>query len=148
MPSTLASAISRFGQEARAKLQNIVARGEPEDQLRNSLKGLIRDLAELGGMRRDQVIPVGESSLSDLRTRPDFAVSVSNALAGLFEVKARGKGADPRRFRDRHDKEQWKRLQSLPNLVYTDGNEFSLWRSGALVGEIVRLGPCVTLPSD
>ena len=29
--------------------------------------------------------------------------------------------------------------QSIPNLVYTDGNEFSLWHSGELVGEVVRL---------
>jgi hypothetical protein len=31
------------------------------------------------------------------------------------------------------------KLQSIPNLVYTDGNEFSLWRSGELVGSVVRL---------
>ena len=56
-----------------------------------------------------------------------------------MEVKAPGKGADPRRFTDRHDKEQWEKLQSLPNLLYTDGNAFSLWRSGELVGSIVTL---------
>lgn len=30
-------------------------------------------------------------------------------------------------------------MKSLPNLIYTDGNEFSLWRDGELAGEIVRL---------
>src|SRR5690606_7581297 len=29
---------------------------------------------------------------------------------------------------------------ALPNLVYTDGNAFSLWRDGEPVGEVVRLG--------
>ena len=29
--------------------------------------------------------------------------------------------------------------ESLPNLIYTDGNAFSLWRDGELVGRIVRL---------
>jgi hypothetical protein len=54
------------------------------------------------------------------------------------EVKAPGKGADPRRYKG-HDKEQWEKLQSLPNLIYTDGNSFSLWQEGELVGSIVEL---------
>jgi hypothetical protein len=53
------------------------------------------------------------------------------------EVKAPGKGADPRRYKG-HDKEQWEKLQSLPNLLYTDGNSFSLWQNGELVGSIGR----------
>jgi hypothetical protein len=64
-----------------------------------------------------QVVTVGESALGDLKTRPDYAVSVSNALVGFIEVKAPGKGADPRRFRDRHDKEQWDKLRAIPNLL-------------------------------
>lgn len=139
MPITLSGAVSRFGASAKAKLTNVAATGEPEDQLRSPLEQLLGDLAELCRFRRDSVVAVGESSLSDLKTRPDYAISVQNALAGFIEVKAPGKGADPRRFRDRHDKEQWARLQSLPNLLYTDGNEFGLWRSGELVGELVRL---------
>jgi hypothetical protein len=54
------------------------------------------------------------------------------------EVKAPGKGADPRRYKG-YDKDQWEKLQSLPNLVYTDGNSFSLWQNGELVGSIVEL---------
>jgi hypothetical protein len=60
-------------------------------------------------------------------------------LVGYIEVKAPGKGADPRKFKDPHDREQWKKLSALPNLIYTDGNAFSLWRSGELVGQIQRL---------
>jgi len=56
-----------------------------------------------------------------------------------MEVKAPGKGADPRKFSDPHDKEQWEKLKSLPNLVYTDGNAFSLWRDGKLEDKIVIL---------
>lgn len=58
---------------------------------------------------------------------------------GFIEVKAPGKGADPRKFKDKHDRSQWERLQSIPNLIYTDGNAFSLWRDGALSGTIVKL---------
>lgn len=43
-----------------------------------------------------------------------------------IEVKAPGKGADPRRFTVEHDRKQWNKLKSLPNLLYTDGNSFSV----------------------
>ncbi len=84
MPLTLAAAVSQFGADAKAKLHNVAARGEPEDQLRSPLEALLADLAELCGQRRDSVVAVWESSLSDLKTRPDYAVSVSNALAGFI----------------------------------------------------------------
>ena len=139
MSPTLRSAIATFGASAKAKLANPAAAGEPEDQLRAPLEHLLVDLAELCGLARSAVAAVGESPLADLKTRPDYAITVRNALVGFLEVKAPGKGADPRRFRDAHDKGQWAKLQSLPNLLYTDGNEFSLWRSGAPVGPVVRL---------
>ena len=82
---------------------------------------------------------VGEMSLADIKTRPDYAVTIGNALIGFIEVKAPEKGADPRRFRDPHDREQWAKLQTLPNLIYTDGNGFSLWRNGELEGQVVQL---------
>ena len=53
-------------------------------------------------------------------------------LVGFIEIKAHGKGADPRRFTDAHDKKQWDKLRALPNLIYTDGNEFSVWHDGEL----------------
>ena len=34
------------------------------------------------------VAAVGESSVSDLKTRPDFAVTVNNALVGFIELEA------------------------------------------------------------
>ena len=136
---TLQEAISNFGQETKAKLSNPGASGAPEDQLRSPLETLITDLAVLSGLDPGTVVLVGETSLADLKTRPDFAVTRNEALIGFIEVKAPGKGADPRRFRDSHDKEQWGKLRTLPNLIYTDGNAFSLWRNGELEGTIVQL---------
>ena len=74
-----------------------------------------------------------------MQTRPDFAVTVGKALVGFIEIKAPGKGADPRKFSDPHDKKQWDKLKSLPNLIYTDGQSFSLWRDGKLESAIVHL---------
>ncbi len=134
----LKTVIARFGADARAKLSNPGATGEPEDQLRAPLESLFADLAELCGFKREWVAAVGESSLSTLKTRPDYAVTLRNVLVGFVEVKAPGKGADPRRYKG-HDKDQWEKLQSVPNLLYTDGNSFSLWQNGELVGSVVKL---------
>ena len=132
---SIESAVSAFGLEAKAKLSAIAAKGEPEDQLRNPLEQLVAAMTELCGQARSKLALIGESSLSELHTRPDFAVSYANALIGFIEVKAPGKGADPRKFKDPHDKAQWKKLAALPNLIYTDGNSFALWRDGSLVGD-------------
>lgn len=134
----LKAVIARFGTEAKAKLANPGATGEPEDQLRAPLEMLFADLAELCGFQRESLAAVGESALSTLKTRPDYAITLRNVLVGFVEVKAPGKGADPRRYKG-HDKEQWEKLQSLPNLLYTDGNSFSLWQNGELVGSVVEL---------
>jgi hypothetical protein len=139
---TVASAVSNFGASAKAKLSNVAISGGPEDQLRGPLEVLLHDLAEIGGLPATDL--VGETTLTHLKTRPDYAVTVSNALVGFIEVKAPGKGADPRKFADPHDKDQWDKLKSLPNLLYTDGNAFSLWRDGELAGKIVHLEGDVT----
>ena len=136
---TVAAAVSTFGANAKAKLASVAIAGAPEDQLRGPIETLVYDLATLGGLSASSVQMVGETTLSDLKTVPDFAVTVSNALVGFIEVKAPGKGADPRQFNDPHDREQWTKLKSLPNLMYTDGNSFSLWRDGKLDGPIIHL---------
>lgn len=149
---TLKEAISRFGAKTKSKLTNPATVGAPEDQLRAPLEDLTHDLAVLVGLPDGAINMVGETSLADLHTRPDYAVIVHNALVGFIEVKAPGKGADPRRFKDAHDKEQWRKLKSLPNLIYTDGNAFSLWQNGELQklvqlsGDIETSGKGLTAP--
>lgn len=138
MPDAFETAISRFGRDAKAKLNNPAITGAPEDQLRAPLEALFGDLAPLIGLDAQNATLVGETSLSDLHTRPDYAVTRNGALIGFIEVKAPGKGCDPRKFKDPHDKAQWKKLQSLPNLIYTDGNGMSLWRDGKRESEIIH----------
>ena len=121
---TVAEAVSTFGASVKSKLASIAISGQPEDQLRGPLEILVKALAELCGLPARSVHLVGETPHPDTKTRPDFAVTSSNALVGFIEVKAPGKGADPRKFNDPHDKDQWDKLKSLPNLLYTDGNSF------------------------
>ena len=139
MGKTLDAIISDFGSRAKAKLSNVAISGAPEDQIRTPLEGLIYDIGEFLGLPRKQIVAVGETSLADLKTRPDYAVTLNATLVGFIEVKAPGKGADPRCFTDRHDREQWEKLQTLPNLIYTDGNAFSLWRNGGIEGSVIAL---------
>ncbi len=136
---TFAGIVSSFGAAARAKLASPAISGAPEDQLRAPLERLVLDLATLDDFAPGGVNLIGETSLAHLQTRPDYAVSVNNALVGFIEVKAPGKGCDPRKLADAHDKAQWTKLKSLPNLIYTDGNGFSLWRNGEPGGKIVLL---------
>ena len=135
----LATAVSRYGAALKPKLSGKGATGAPEEQLRSPLEELIKDAAVALMFKAGEVVPVGESTLSALQSRPDYAVNVKNALVGFVEVKAPGKGADPRKFKDEHDRKQWDKLKSLPNLIYTDGSAFSLWRNGKLHGEIIHL---------
>jgi hypothetical protein len=134
----LREAVSRFGATLKPKFSGIGASGSPEDQLRGPLDRLVQDIVSALGWAANVVL-IGESSVRELKTRPDFAVTNQNLLVGFIELKAPGKGADPRRFGDPHDKQQWQKLKLLPNLIYTDGNSFSIWQDGDLHGEIVRL---------
>jgi len=132
---TLQAAIATFGKSVKDKLANPAASGQPEDQLRAPFERLLSDIAAL--LEIHDVTLIGESTIRELQTRPDYSVTVRNVLVGFVELKAPGKGANPQKFKDKHDKAQWKKLQTLPNLIYSDGNCFSLWQDGKQVGSIV-----------
>lgn len=139
MKPTLESALATFGAKAKSKLSNVAAAGQSEDQIRAPFEQLLEELGELCNLPKGTLTAVGESSVCDLKTRPDYAITVHNALVGFVELKAPGKGGDPRKFKDVHDKAQWAKLRALPNLIYTDGNSFSLWQDGELVGSVIGL---------
>ena len=106
------------------------AGAHPEAQLAEPTRILLRSLGESWGCTVDFVEEVREAGL---RARPDLGVFVDGLLCGHVELKAPGKGGDPRRFRNPHDREQWRRLSALPNLLYTDGHEWAICRSGEVV---------------
>jgi len=62
-----------------------------------------------------------------------------------LELKAPGKGANPEKFKEKNDRDQWQRFKNLPNLIYTDGNEWALYRNGERQGEILRYSGDVTI---
>ncbi len=98
----------------------------PEDQL----KGPVGTLVEGSGSRLGlAVVTITEVHEKEISGRPDMGVSVSGLLTGHIELKAPGKGADPKKFKG-PDKVQREKFRDLPNLLYTDGNEWAIYRSG------------------
>ena len=66
-------------------------------------------------------------------------MTVGGALTGHVELKRPGLGADPNRLSGRQNKAQWERFKRLPNLIYTDGRAWGLYRTGTREGAIVEL---------
>ncbi|MEM4204914.1 MAG: type ISP restriction/modification enzyme, partial [Candidatus Methanomethylicaceae archaeon] len=112
----------------------------PEEQLKTPLINLFQQMGQALNL---QVQAVPEVQASHLRVRPDLGIMVNGLLSGHIELKAPGKGADPTKFSG-HDRDQWHKLQNLPNLIYTDGNTWALYRSGVRQGPIVRFAGDVT----
>lgn len=130
--SDILGALRTFAETVTSKMNQLVE-GEPEDQLRAPFEALIRDIGAVLGWN---LVPTGESWLTNRSGRPDYAISSDGLLVGYAELKAPGTGV---RFFKGHNKRQFERFSAIPNLLYTDGNEWALYRSGELVGEVVRI---------
>ncbi len=105
---------------------------QPEDQLKGPVGNLIRQAGAMAGL---EVSWRTEVRADDVDGRPDIGVTVGRLLAGHVELKRPGLGARPERFTGAN-RAQWKRFQALPNLIYTDGSEWSLYRSGDLTSRV------------
>ncbi|WP_433498127.1 type ISP restriction/modification enzyme [Sphaerimonospora sp. CA-214678] len=126
-------AVAHFGKAASAKL---AGGGQPEDQLRAPLERLFADIADVLGV---SLVMIGETSLASLGVRPDYAVDVAGARVGYVELKAPGRGVPSTWTPNKHEKTQWEKLRLLPNVLYTDGGLWALYRDGELVGQVARL---------
>lgn len=113
--------VSDYGVEIKAKLGGS---GEPEEALRVPIEHLITGIGAFFGK---PTILDGEAHLTEISSRPDFAVRVNGAVVGYIEVKKAGLSLDPSTFTG-HNRDQWNRLKDLPNLVYTNGTEWRLYR--------------------
>lgn len=136
MPATILSPFQTFAGRVTAAfsaMASVTAQSEAQ---------LIAPTTELlNGFAHTQVL--SEATLADIG-RPDLGVLSHGLLTGHVELKAPGKGANPKRFTDSHDRKQWIKFQNLPNVLYTDGQEWALYRTGQLQGTLVRLSGDVT----
>ncbi len=127
----LGSAISEFGATCKEKLSGP---GDREAKIRSPLEVL------LGAAGKSIGVPAvfhDEVRDTERQVRPDYGVSVKGAITGYVEVKAPGKTIDPAALTG-HDKRQWDRQRDLPNLLYTNGTDWRLYRDGELHGQPLR----------
>ncbi|MBN1867679.1 N-6 DNA methylase [Candidatus Sumerlaeota bacterium] len=131
---TLLAALRNFAAAVTARMTQLTP-GEPEDQVRAPFENFMTGVADTLGWN---LVCTGETPLPGRLGRPDYAVHLNQLLAGYVELKAPGVGATAKRFKGRN-RDQFKRFSAIPNILYTDGNEWALYRDGEIVDKIVRL---------
>lgn len=127
-PAWLSEAVAEFGVACREKL---AGPGDREAAIRSPLETLLGRAGDELGLK---AVFHDEVRDAERRVRPDYGVSIGGAIAGYVEVKAPGRSVDPSGFTG-HDLEQWQRQRDLPNLLYTNGTEWRLFRGEQPVGE-------------
>ncbi|OXM51925.1 DNA methyltransferase [Amycolatopsis alba DSM 44262] len=129
--------ISDFGRAVTRKL--LTGQGSQEDHLRGPFEKMIAAIAASVGL---PVTTIGETRLPALALRPDYAIDVAGARVGYVELKKPGHGIPGTWARPSpHDKNQWEKFQLLPNVLYSDGEQFARYKFGKLQGEVARLTP-------
>jgi hypothetical protein len=106
-----------------------------EDQLKAPIGDLTTAAGAAFGLT---VLTKTEAHLSEYSVRPDVAVYSAGLICGYIELKQPGLGADAPKLKGKHNKDQWEKLKNIPNLIYTDGREWALYRNGDRVGSILR----------
>lgn len=132
-PSWLDPLVAQFGATSKAKL---AGPGDREAAIRAPLEQFLTAVGKHNGLH---VVPHDEVRDTERGVRPDYGMRVEGAIAGYLEVKRPGLPLDPESFTG-HNDHQWQRLRDLPNLLYTNGTEWRLWRGGQEAREPVYLG--------
>ena len=108
--------------------------GQPEDQLKAPVGELV---SSIGRQTNLDVKWVTEVRVEYVQGRPDLGISIDQLLVGHIELKAPGVNVRPEDFPGRsHNGQQWKRFKELPNLIYTNGSEWSLYRTGKRIARV------------
>ena len=119
----------------------------PEDQLKSPMKVLLESIGTMLGhtviVTTESPQPGGDGETSGGRV--DAAVQVGKTtgtalLTGHVELKAPNKPGDPRKLTAKHDVDQWAKFQRLPNLIYTNGREWTLQRTGTEISRFTLSG--------
>lgn len=120
---------------------SVMVDAQPEDQLKPAVTELLKSI---GLQSKKKIVVRTEAHQADVAGRPDLGVAVDSLLAGFIELKAPGFGSNPAKLKGEQNKKQWENFKSIPNLIYTDGNEWSLFRTGEHIGKTVILDGDIT----
>jgi Type ISP C-terminal specificity domain/N-6 DNA Methylase len=132
--TTIHQKLQTFAATVTEKMTQLTA-GEPEDQLRGPFESFMKGVADALGWK---IVCTGETPLPNHLGRPDYAVHMNQLLTGYVELKAPGTGATAKHFKG-HNRDQFNRFSAIPNILYTDGNEWALYRDGKLIDKVIRI---------
>ncbi|MCY4067536.1 MAG: N-6 DNA methylase [Acidimicrobiaceae bacterium] len=113
--------------------------GFNEETLTAPVRELIEEIAASMGIKGLLVVDKAPVVVGDVSLGvPDISAYHRGLLRLVIELKSPGRGADPTRFTGR-EHSQWQRYSQLPNVVYTDGNTWTLWRAGDIWGPALEI---------
>ena len=115
-------ALKRFA-DALQDIYGSLVEAQQEDQLKGPTGTLLSEFGVEIGLK---VLPRFEAPVEGVG-RPDIALDVGGLLCGHVELKA--PEVNIRKLKGR-DKKQREKFSSLPNLIYTNGNDWVLYRDG------------------
>ena len=123
--------IQQFAAKCEEKYADLYG-GQAEDQLKPLVGALLEAVAPVVNLGVEWRTEVHQD---DVEGRPDMGVIADKLLVGHIELKAPDIGARPEQFAGAN-RRQFQRFCALPNLIYTDGTIWSLYRSGERVGRV------------
>ena len=144
MPSSdseqLLNALRDFAAALKSSYGSLVA-AQQEDQLKGPSGTLLSAFGAEFGL---SVIPRFEAPVKGVG-RPDIALDVHGLLCGYVELKA--PEVNIRNLKGR-DKEQLGKFSSIPNLIYTNGSDWILYRDGEKASTVRISGNAVEEGAD
>ncbi|WP_053851485.1 type ISP restriction/modification enzyme [Streptomyces sp. NRRL B-24085] len=127
--------ISEFG----AACKQALLHGQKEAAIRRAVETLLVDAANVVGL---QAVLHAEVAIAAHRIRPDLAVRIgklSRNIVGYVELKSPDKSVIHPGGLNQRDRRQWEGMAKLPNLIYTNGQTWIMYRSGRQHGDAIHL---------
>ncbi|MFH8590931.1 type ISP restriction/modification enzyme [Streptomyces rimosus] len=142
--------VSEFG----ATCKQALLHGQKEAAIRRAVETLLADAASTLGL---QATLHAEVAVAAHRIRPDLAVRIGKSprnIVGYVELKSPDKNVIHPGGLNKRDRRQWEGMSKLPNLIYTNGQTWIMYRSGRQQGDTIHLegdlrtaGPRLRLPT-
>ncbi|MFE0174022.1 type ISP restriction/modification enzyme [Streptomyces sp. NPDC059002] len=126
--------VSEFG----ATCKRALLHGQKEAAIRRAVETLLVDAAGVLGL---QAVLHAEVAIATHRIRPDLAVRIgklSRNIVGYVELKSPDKSTIHPGGLNQRDRRQWEGMAKLPNLIYTNGQTWIMYRSGRQYGDTIH----------
>ncbi len=125
-------AVRAFADAVAADSKSFVAT-KPEDVLYDPVRALLKACGDIWNWDVDSRQQVKAEGIG----WPDLGVTTKGQLSGYLELKPPGENVRPENYKAKTtNRQQWDRYKALPNLIYTNGSEWSLYHSGKRVSRV------------